>query len=249
MRRERPLMRLKVIGCEALLRETCRFAARSEHVIDLEFFDFGLHNDPAAMRVDVQRRIGASEGEAYDAIILVAGLCGNGSAGLTAGGIPLVLPRADDCIVLLLGSRESYDSDHGANPGTYYLTPGFLERANQNDDGIGQEARRRIHLHYVERYGQDNADYLMSVLHSWQGNYSRACFIDSGAASPRRLAQFREQARAIAGPYGWQYDELSADTRMLRDLFDGHWTEEDFLVVPPGHRIEPSNDSRVLTIA
>ena len=200
------------------------------------------------MHVDVQRRIDAVEGEGYDAIVLVAGLCGRGCAGLKAGSIPLVLPRADDCIVLLLGSRERYDSDHGANPGTYYLTPGLLERTDEHEDGIGQEARRRIHLEYVERFGQDNADYLMSVLHSWQGSYSRACFINSGAASPTRLAQFRKEARNIADSCNWHYDELPADMRMLRRLFAGRWRDEDFLVVPPGRRIEPSNDRRVVIV-
>ena len=241
-------MNLKAIGCKVLLRETCSFVAQSEHTIDLEFFGFALHDDPAAMRVEVQKRIDAAEGEGYDAILLVAGLCGHGSAGLKARSIPLVIPRVDDCIVLLMGSRERYDADHGANPGSYYLTPGWLERSDGEEKGLGEEARRRIRLQYVERFGEENADYLMSVLHSWEGSYSRACLIDTGVVTKGRRARCRRQARRIAESYGWRSEELRGDTHLIRDLLEGSWPEGEFLVVPPGASIQPSNDGRVVTI-
>ena len=41
----------------------------------------------------------------YDAILLGYGLCGNGLAGVTARHTRLVLPRAHDCIGILMGSR------------------------------------------------------------------------------------------------------------------------------------------------
>lgn len=239
-------MKLKAIGCLALLREACHFIARSKHVIDLEFFDFAQHNDPAAMRVDLQRRIDATECGDYDAIVLIAGLCGHGSAGLTARSIPVVIPRADDCIVLLMGSRARYDADHKAVPGTYYLTPGFLEHADLGAEGIGSEALRRIRLVYVEKYGQDNADYLMSVLHSWQNSYSRACLIDTRVASTEVRADYRRRSREIAMAQGWQFDEIASDNRLLRRLFAGDWHDNRFVVVPPGKSLQPSNDARVM---
>ncbi len=39
----------------------------------------------------------------------------------------LVLPAADDCISLLLGSRARYLEEHGAQPGTYYYTRGWVD--------------------------------------------------------------------------------------------------------------------------
>jgi hypothetical protein len=41
---------------------------------------------------------------------------------------------------------------------------------------------------------------------------------------------------------------MAADTGMLGRLFDGTWRDDEFLVVPAGRRIEPSNDRRVVTL-
>ena len=241
-------MHLKVIACKALLRETCSFVARSEHTIDVEFFGFAFHDEPDKLRTEVQRLVDASEG--YDAIALAMGLCGNGCAGLVARSTPLVLPRVDDCIVLLLGSRQRYDRDHSASPGTYYFPSGWLERMGpdgEKAEDFSKEGQRRIRAYYVTRFGEDNADYLLSVLHDWKSSYSRGCLIDSGLVSEGRLRLLAEQAREIAESNGWRYDELPGDPHLIRKLIHGEWPVEDFLIVPPGARIEPSYDGSTVT--
>jgi hypothetical protein len=119
-------VRLKFICCNVLFREFCAFATQSEHTIDVQFFEKGLHDEPDKLRIELQQLIDANNGKGYDAIVLGAALCGNGCAGLVAGDTQLVLPRAHDCITLLLGSRERYAAQHKANPATYYYTPGWI---------------------------------------------------------------------------------------------------------------------------
>ena len=91
----------------------------------------GLHDRGArAMRAGLQAAIDEAEAQAekYDAIALGYGLCGNGLAGLEARSVPLVLPRAHDCITLLMGSRARFESYFQDHPGVYYRSAGWVER-------------------------------------------------------------------------------------------------------------------------
>jgi len=54
-------------------------------------------------------------------------LCGNGLNGIRAGQHILLIPRADDCIAILLGSYQVYKQEFQSAPGTYYLSKGWLE--------------------------------------------------------------------------------------------------------------------------
>ena len=122
-------MRIKLIGCEVMFREICHLVARSGHQVDIEFLPKGLHDQKSAvMRARLQERIDAVSAADYDAIVLAYALCGNGLAGLEARAIPLVLPRAHDCIALFMGSRHRYQQYFDTHPGVYYKTSGWIER-------------------------------------------------------------------------------------------------------------------------
>jgi hypothetical protein len=120
-------MRLKVIACEVLFREVCLCAAHSGNIISVEFLKRGLHDNPDILRSDVQKRIDETDESIYEGILLGYALCSNGTVGIRARGIPLVIPRAHDCVTLFLGSKEKYKEHFADNPGTYYYTSGWLE--------------------------------------------------------------------------------------------------------------------------
>jgi|GEM_PF-4114837 len=71
-------------------------AAHSPHIVDVELLERGLHDQPADLRAQLQARIDAASAEAYDAILLAYGLCGQATAGIRAplGGCRVVVPRA-----------------------------------------------------------------------------------------------------------------------------------------------------------
>jgi hypothetical protein len=96
---------------------------------------------------------------------------------------------------------------------------------------------------YVEKYGEDNARYLMEFESSWIENYSRAAYIDLEFV---RFLNYKEQAEKIATQKGWKYEELSGDVRLIRKLIDGEWNEDEFLIVQPGEEIVASYDDHVL---
>src|ERR1035438_8361996 len=131
-------MRLKLIGCEVLYREMCHACAHSPHCVDLEFLPKGLHDlGGKTMAAKIQEAVDRTEEGVYQAILLGYGLCGNGLDGLTARHTRLVLPRAHDCIALLMGSHARYQAYFDGNPGTYYRsTDRKSTRLNSSHLGI-----------------------------------------------------------------------------------------------------------------
>jgi hypothetical protein len=236
------------IACEVLARPLYLCAARSPHIIDIHLVQKGLHNTPAVLHQSLQQAVDSAQG--YDALLFGYGLCGQATAGLSAGSIPLVIPRAHDCITLFLGSRERYQQQFTDNPGTYWYAQDYIEREDGSGAalsmGVGSDTDlAAVYDEYVQKYGKDNADYLMEVMGAWQQHYKRAAFIDMGVADG---AAVEVRAQAEASRRGWTYDRLTGDLVLIRRLLHGDW-EGDFLVVPPGQQVAMTYDEGVIGCA
>jgi hypothetical protein len=242
-------MRLKAIACEVLARQLYYVAAFSKHVIDIELVSKGLHSEPDVLRAEVQRRIDETPPSQFDAILLVYGLCSNSIAGLVSPHIRMVAPRAHDCITLYLGSKERYGQEFRETPGTYWYTADYMERGG--DDGerisLGSSSDEKVaetYAQYVAKFGKDNADYLMEVMGAWRQHYSRAAYIDNDDMS---LPDYSAEVRDVAARRGWDFERLAGNLLIIRDLLEGRWDDERFLVVPPGDTIVPTYDERIIT--
>lgn len=241
-------MRIKLIACEVLAREFRLASALSPHVFDIKFMPFGLHCTPDDLRKAIQEEIDACEGRGFDCIILGYGLCSRGTAEVSARSIPVIIPRAHDCITLFLGSRAAYDREFGSNPGTYYYSPGWIERREgEQDEEQFQDAHARAYEQryheYVEKYGEDNAGFLIEQESLWLANYTRAAFINMGIGN---IEEYRRFTRRLAEDHGWEYAEIEGDMTLIRRLADGDWKSDDFLKVEPGRTIAESFDELVL---
>jgi hypothetical protein len=242
-------MQLKLVACEILYREFCAAVARSVNKVDLEFLPKGLHDiGQAGMNAKIREIIGQIDPSQYDAILLGYGLCSNGLMGLTAEKIPLVIPRAHDCITLFLGNKERYLQYFQSHPGVYFQTTGWLERGK----GIEQfrpdaiQHRSGMTQTYEElaaKYGEDNAQFLRQQLGDVTKNYGQLAFIRMGIEPDDR---FERQARSEADSRGWKFEVLDGNLGLIERLLDGPWGEDEFLIVPPGHRIAPSYDERII---
>lgn len=238
-------MKIKLISCEALAREFYAAAATSPHVIDIQLLAFGLHNTPDDLRAAIQAAIDATDG--YDAIILGYGLCSRGTAGVCARSISVVIPRMHDCITAFLGSRSRYRAEFDAHPGTYYYSPGWIERKEGDVDqgfiDIHEQAYAERYAEYAAKYGEDNAKFLIDQERQWYANYTRAAFVDMGIGC---VDEYRRFTQDLARDRCWEYAELAGDMSLIRRLAHGDWEGEDFLVVQPGHCIAESFDELVL---
>ena len=232
-----------------MYREFCAAIARSTNRIDVEFLPKGLHDvGQAGMSQRLQEVLAEVDQSGYDAILLGYGLCSNGLVGLAARSVPLVLPRAHDCITLFLGNKERYLEYFQSHPGVYYKTSGWIERgdglAQIGQDSIQQLAgMNRTYDELVAKYGEDNARFLYEQLGEMTHNYSRLTFIEMGIEPDDR---FEQQTRREAAKQGWEFEKLAGDMSLIRDLVDGRWEEERFLVVQPGCRIAASFDEGVV---
>jgi len=232
------MARYKIIACHVLWRELCYFASLSGNVFELQFLKQGLHCTPDLLRKELQAAIDAADGE-FSALLIGYGLCSNGIVGIVARGTRLVVARGHDCITYLLGSKERYRQYFDAHPGTYWYTPGWIDTGSQP----GQDRYEQTYRSYVEKYGEENARYLMEMEQGWFREYSNAVYVDLGFGDNE---PHRQYTRKCAEWLKWNYNELPGDPGLVRKLVEGDWDSGTFLVVEPGQRIAASHDERII---
>jgi len=238
--------KFKLIACDILLREACFCIARSKNIIDPVFMGKGLHSlCDGKMRELLQIEIDKVEPEKYDAILLGYGLCNNGTRDLHAA-IPMVIPKAHDCITLLMGSKEKYRAFFDKNPGTYYLSPGWIERNTDQYEGqqtIPQQLGLNTYEEYVAKYGEEDAQYIMETLGGGLNQYSKLAYIDSGIGI---FPEHEREASNRAAQSGWSYEKLEGNCDLMQKLVDGDWPADEFVVVGPGQSIKPTHGDDVI---
>lgn len=250
-------MRLFCLGCEVLARPLYLCAARTPHIVDIRLFRRGLHNNPADLRRPLQAEVDSASAQVnadgkpeYDAIVMGYGLCGQAVAGLTARSLPVVIPRAHDCITLFLGSRERYEYQFQDFGGTYWYEHDYIER----DDGSGgnlalgsgtDSQLEKVYDQYVAKYGKENADYLMEVMGAWQQHYKRAAIIDMGIGD---ISATVARAESDAARRGWTVETIAGDMVLIRRLLEADW-QDDFLVLEPGEQVRMTYDAGVIGCA
>ena len=238
-------MRLKLIACEIIYRELCLCVANSPHIVDLQFLQKGLHDSPShEMVAAIQKEITEAEKGPCDAILLGYALCNNGTVGLCTHRVPLVIPKAHDCITFFFGSRQRYKDYFDNNPGTYFRTTGWSER---NFVKSGQSVMSRLGLdktyeEYVKKYGEENARYIMETLGEWKKNYRKMTYIEMGLATD---LGYDKKAEADGKENGWAFEKIQGDWRLINAFLNGRWND-DFLVLKPGQRIAATNDADVI---
>jgi len=213
-------------------REAYFCAARSKNVVDIVLMEQGLHDEPEKLRREVQKALDNTcdiQGRPYDASLLGYGLCSNGIVGLSAK-IPIVAPRGHDCITLLLGSKDKYQEYFDSHRGVYWYSPGWIESGKQPSE----ERYEKMLKEYKEKYGDDNAQYLMEVEQSWIKEYDWATYIDWGFVDSD---EYKNYTKRCAEFLRWNYDELKGSPVLMQKLVDGHWHDSKFLVVKPGQKI------------
>lgn len=232
--------RYALIACHLLWRELSLLAAQAQAVIYPVFMEQGLHSEPSNLQKKVQQEIDRLDGQ-YDAILIGYGLCSNGICGLRARQSRLVAVRAHDCITLLLGGKELYQSYFRNNPGTYWYSASWIETGHMPGQANLQASRQR----YEAQYDEETAEFLIDQEYGWMRHYRQACYISQAALAAADDA-YRRFTRQCAGECGWQYAELEGDMSLLQDLVGGNWDPERFLVVEPGQCIAASFDETIL---
>ncbi len=240
--------RFMLIACAVFERECRQCVEQTENSIDLKIVDQGLHDvGEQKMSSALQEEIDAVDCEQYDTILLAYGLCNNGIRGLHSK-IQMVVPRAHDCITLLMGSRDKYKKYFDDNPGTFYTSVGWIENAKSHFDNPSSTTADMgfgTHKDYVEKYGEENAEYLMEMMGDWLHNYSKLAYIDTHVTNSDK---YSEQERTTAKERGWKFEKVDGNVDLLMRLVNGEWDANDFLVIPAGKTIQPCHDDSIVKV-
>jgi hypothetical protein len=217
--------------------------------VDIEFLPKGLHDiGSGAMRERLQAALDRVDAAKYNATLLAYGLCNNGLVGLVARSIPLVVPRAHDCITMFFGSRQRYQEYFNTHPGVYFKTTGWIERGEAAGELKQLSIPHQVGMdltydELVAKYGEDNAKYVYAELGNYVKHYTQLTFIEMGVEPD---GSFEQRTREEAAQRGWKFEKVSGDISMLQRLVDGIWDENEFLLVAPGWRIVAKYDEGIV---
>jgi hypothetical protein len=214
---------LVVIACKIFQDLLDKFLPEDKKS-NITYLDYGLHAVPKKLKDNVQDAIDSISNPSL--VMLGYGLCGNGLNGIRAGKNVLLIPRADDCIAILLGSYEAYRHQFDAFPGTYYLSKGWLESGSNPLVEYNK---------YLPKYGPDTTMFLMDKQYQ---HYKRLVFV---AHEMQDLDNYRPKAQDVASfceRWGMKYEEVLGSDQYVRRLVEVSSAldeaNEDFIVVPPG---------------
>jgi hypothetical protein len=150
-----------------------------------------------------------------------------------------VLARAHDCITLLLGDRQRYAQYVASNPGTYWYSPGW----NRCHTPPGPERYEKLLNEYRQKFGEEDAQYLMETEQAWFKTYTRATFVDLGTPNIQKDVELTQKCAAWLG---WGFDHQQGCPQLLQDMLAGNWDAERFLVLEPGQTPRMTADDQVV---
>jgi hypothetical protein len=209
--------RRRVIACATVIEEIQPFLPDD---VSFEVLDFGLHLRPEGLRKVLQEKIDEASSKA-DVLLLGYGLCSMAVVGLQAKAAHLVIPRVDDCIAIFLGSCAAYQKQAKQEPGTYYLTKGWIEAG----DTPFEE-----HKLLIEKYGEEKAKRMTGLMLK---NYKRLAFINTGQYE---IERYQAYARKTAEQFNLRFEEIDGSPALVKKMVFGPWDNE-FVVVEPGQTV------------
>jgi len=211
-------MKYLVIACNIMKDEILRFRTNE---ISFVFLEQSLHRVPEKMKEVIQEEIRRADDWNGDYIILSYGLCSNGILGIKSNRHSIVIPRVHDCIALFLGSPQRYNEEHQKEPGTYYLTKGWIE---EGKSPLG------IYHEYCEQFGKETAEW---VIKEELKNYTRIALVHTGI---HLMESHRQHAQENARFLQLRYEEIEGSLAFFEKMLHGSWNN-DFIILKPGEKV------------
>lgn len=213
-----------IICCRTLEKELEKALSETSCTYSCIWINSGLHNVPEKLTKELQKKLDELD-DSVKRVILAFGYCGNSVKGLKTGNFELILPRAEDCITLILGSTDKRQQIMKESA-SYFLTKGWMD------------GERNIWTEYVyacDKYGEPKAK---EIFKSMLVHYKRLVIIDTGAY---HIPSILSETQNIADTLGLKHEIISGTDTFLKQLLTGPWPKERFLIVPPNGQIKGSD--------
>jgi hypothetical protein len=200
-----------LVCCETLHDEISAVLQKLNLSCPVIWIEQGLHNFPVNLHNRLQETLrGLSN---IEQVILGFGYCGNAVCGLVTGDFRMIIPRADDCITLLLGAET-----RARNEGTYFLSSGWLR---------GEQHIWRDYQYSIKKYGKKQGKQIIKMMLE---NYKYLGALDTRFDKD---SVFLEETKTIAEELELELRILPASLDYFFELFSGPWPEERFVIIPP----------------
>ena len=207
-------MKTVIIACRTVEKELNAAMQRTQTGHGVIWLDSGAHASPEKLHLLLKKTLAETEAQR---VLLAMGFCGGALKGLRSGDFELIVPRADDCISLLLGSVEKRLAVSRAEA-AYFLTDGWLN----GEWNLWTEYR-----YTLENYGEETARTVAEMLY---GHYRTLGVLDTGVRSPEPLL---ERTKVIADTLHLTQKVIPGTLAWLERLLTGPWEEGSFLLLPP----------------
>lgn len=210
-------IRRKLLTCKSLAHVLEPLAGPETEMSVLEI---ALHLNPQRLRAHLMEAVARVE-SADTHILLGYGLCGRALEGVVSSKSTLVLPKVDDCVGALLGSRERHSKVLRQRAGCYFLEQHWLE----TELNIFIEAAKGL-----ERIPADKRKRIAQMALK---NYTTLALLDSGDIE----SEADTQCMAYARHHDLDFIHLKTELGLLKRLLSGPWTDKEFIVCSPGKPI------------
>lgn len=211
-------MRVKFITCEVIHDEVKDRIPAGWEVVK---FEKRLHERSDDLRGILQKEIDVSQD--FDLIILGYGLCGKAAEGLVSKNAFMVIPKCDDCISLFLGSPDEYRRQVRKEPGSFYLTRGYI--------GESENPMLSNYAEYIKKYDEATLDWLIKEMLK---NYKRMVYINTGNYPPEKWRNIAiEQAEKLK----LDFEEIEGTDQYFKKLLGCKWDGE-FVITKPGEKVK-----------
>lgn len=246
-------MRLKLIACKLLWREIAKVIADTDNMVDVTFVKQDYHQTPEILRKVLQEEIDKIDDNRdehtndltvndIDAILMGYGLCSNALLGIKSRRYKIVVPKAHDCSTLLMGSKEAYADFFNESGGSYVYSRGWLELGINEDE----QKLERLRAEYMEKFDDEDAvEYLLSIEKDMLKNYDTATFLNWPGFTPPK---YEDMVKKIAADHDWKYKKVDGNDSLIRDMIEGNWSPDRFVVLEPGQELAASYDEQVLKV-
>ncbi|MDR1045115.1 MAG: DUF1638 domain-containing protein [Candidatus Adiutrix sp.] len=223
-------MKRMLVACETIEDEVKDALKRLGLDYPVIWLEGGLHSSPDRLRKRLQELLDQAEGQCDD-LIFTLGYCGGGVSDLQTGGYTSILPLADDCISILLGSLAARKK--ASSPATYFLTEGWMRHESNVVTSYD---------HTVKKYGQERADRINRMMLK---HYRRFGLVDTGSYD---LGEAAVRVGPLAQKVEVTVETLPGEMNWLEALLTGPYDDPSrFLVLPPHTPLNFDQWRRLLT--
>ncbi len=181
--------------------------------------DVQLHLNPDNLRARLQQEIDRIEEDGCD-IVLAYGLCGRSVERLSSQKSRLIIPKVDDCVGMLLGSRERHRKIQAVCPGSFFLEPEWIG----TEMDIFCQCKKGL-----ENFSEEQIERIVQLA---LNHYSTLALIEHPEHG-EALAECQQ----LAETHGLNLKRYISDLTLLSDLLNGNWDNKRFVICDPGESV------------